>query len=144
MCGVAAGNLTGELWSPAIMKAPTATWLRAEGLALGLLCAWLYYDLRQPWWIFAVLFLAPDLSMLGYLRTPRIGAIAYNAVHSWALVVVLYFLSRWFWRESPFLLSLPFILGAHIGFDRALGYGLKLPTNFYDTDLGRIGKTARG
>jgi hypothetical protein len=29
---------------------------------------------------------------------------------------------------------------AHIGFDRALGYGLKYPTGFGDTHLGRIGR----
>ena len=29
---------------------------------------------------------------------------------------------------------------AHIAMDRALGYGLKLPTGFTDTHLGRIGK----
>jgi hypothetical protein len=33
------------------------------------------------------------------------------------------------------------ILGAHIGFDRALGFGLKLPTSFRDTHLGRIGRS---
>ena len=32
------------------------------------------------------------------------------------------------------------ILIAHVGFDRALGYGLKLPTSFRDTHLGRIGR----
>ena len=120
--------------------ASTSVYLRIEGLALGLLCVWLYYDLHQPWWIFAVLLLAPDLSMLGYLRGPRIGAMCYNVVHSWALAVVAFALVRYFWGDDPFLLSLPFILGAHIGIDRALGYGLKLSSGFHDTDLGRIGK----
>jgi hypothetical protein len=32
------------------------------------------------------------------------------------------------------------ILIAHVGMDRALGYGLKFPTSFQDTHLGRIGR----
>ena len=121
-------------------RAPTAIWLRVEGLALGVLCVWLYSFQGQPWWLFAVLFLAPDLSMLGYLAGPRMGAIAYNVVHSWALVAILALAGSYLWSGNSWLLPLAFILGAHIGFDRALGYGLKLPTSFHDTDLGRIGK----
>jgi hypothetical protein len=34
------------------------------------------------------------------------------------------------------------VLLAHVGMDRALGYGLKLPTDFRDTHLGRIGRSA--
>lgn len=113
--------------------------LRIEGLALGLACLWLYASFQQSWWLFAALILAPDLSMLGYLRGPRVGAVVYNAVHSWVTPVALFAL---FWAAggAPLALSLPCILGAHIGLDRALGYGLKLPTSFQDTHLGRIGK----
>ena len=32
------------------------------------------------------------------------------------------------------------VLIAHVGMDRAVGYGLKLPTSFQDTHLGRIGR----
>jgi hypothetical protein len=35
------------------------------------------------------------------------------------------------------------ILIAHVGMDRALGYGLKLPSAFQDTHLGRIGRKAQ-
>jgi hypothetical protein len=90
--------------------------------------------------MFALLIFAPDLSMLGYLAGPRVGAIAYNLVHTWAAPVVL-FVIGW-WGGLPILLPLAFILGAHIGFDRALGFGLKLPTSFRDTHLGRIGRGA--
>jgi hypothetical protein len=121
-------------------KAPTTMWLRVEGLALGLLCVWLYSFQQQPWWLFALLFLAPDLSMFGYLAGSRVGALAYNAVHSWALVAILALAGSYVWGGNSLLLPLALILGAHIGFDRALGYGLKLATGFHDTDLGRIGK----
>ena len=112
---------------------------RLEGLALALICLWVFKNFRESWWLFAALILAPDLSMLGYLAGPRIGAIVYNFVHSWALVVV-WFLAAWYLLGDNLSLSLPIILGAHIGFDRALGFGLKLPTDFRDTHLGRIGR----
>ena len=32
---------------------------------------------------------------------------------------------------------------AHTGMDRAVGYGLKYPTGFSDTHLGRIGRAGR-
>jgi hypothetical protein len=32
------------------------------------------------------------------------------------------------------------VLVAHVGMDRAVGYGLKLSTSFQDTHLGRIGR----
>jgi len=124
------------------MSSPSTTlYLRLEGIALGLICIWLYSFSGQPWWLFAVLFLAPDLSMLGYLGGPRVGAVAYNLVHSWAVAAALAVAGWHLWGDDSLLLSLALILGAHIGLDRALGYGLKLPTGFHDTDLGRIGKT---
>ena len=116
--------------------------LRLEGLALALLAVWLYHAFHQPWWIFAVLFFAPDLSMLGYLGGARVGAAIYNAAHSWVTVAALFFLVWYRFGESTFALSLPFILAAHIGVDRALGYGLKHASGFKETHLGRIGKAA--
>lgn len=118
--------------------------LRLEGLALGLLCLWLYKTAFIPidinrWWLFALLILAPDLSMLGYLAGPRIGSIAYNVMHTWVAPAVL-FVVGW-WGNVPLLLPLAFILGVHIGFDRALGLGLKYETGFKDTHL-NIGRTA--
>lgn len=113
--------------------------VRLEGLALGLACIALYAGLGRSWWLFAALILVPDISMLGYLRGPRVGAALYNLVHNW-VTVVLWFAAAWVLSGGSLSLSLPLILGAHIGFDRALGYGLKLPTGFRDTHLGRIGR----
>src|SRR4029078_2926044 len=98
------------------MRRPSTThYLRLEGLALGLVCIWLYSFQQQPWWLFALLFLAPDLSMLGYLAGPRVGAFAYNVVHSWALVAILALAGSYLWGGHSLLLPLAFILGAHIG-----------------------------
>jgi hypothetical protein len=127
--------------------------LRLEGLALGLICIWLYRSIHEPWWYFAVLVLTPDLAMLGYLGGPRLGAAIYNAIHTWVAPAVFFVIGWWgsamlrsfgLEGDTTFLLPLAFILGAHIGIDRALGFGLKLPSGFRDTHLGHIGREAPG
>jgi hypothetical protein len=83
---------------------------------------------------------APDLSFAGYLGGPKIGAWAYNAMHS--TIVPMALLTVGFGFAPPLLLSLALIWLAHIGFDRALGYGLKYSAGFGFTHLGRIGRGA--
>jgi hypothetical protein len=116
------------------------TLLRLEGLALLAGMALLYGVWGGSWWIFVVLFLAPDLSFAGYLGGPRWGAIVYNAAHSTLAPVAL--MVAGFGLAAPMVQSLATIWLAHIGFDRALGYGLKYPAGFGFTHLGRIGKDA--
>jgi hypothetical protein len=112
--------------------------LRAEGFFELLVLAALYAIVGESWWLFAALFLAPDLSFLFYLAGPRVGAAAYNAAHLVAGPAVLGLASLalgW-----PLGAALALIWAAHIQFDRALGYGLKYSTSFGDTHLGRIGR----
>lgn len=96
-----------------------------------------YAQFGAGWGWFALLFLLPDLSFLGYLRGPRVGALAYNAAHSYAGPLAL--LAAGVLGAMPALLALALVWCAHIGFDRALGYGLKYTSGFGDTHLGRIG-----
>ncbi len=116
--------------------------LRVEGLALLAGMTALYAVWDGSWWVYAALFFVPDLSFAAYLLGPRAGAIVYNAAHSYVLPVLLNVIG--FGVESPLLLSIAMIWLAHIGFDRALGYGLKYASGFGDTHLGRIGKDAAG
>ena len=97
------------------------------------------------WWIYVVLFLAPDLSFLGYLAGPKVGAVVYNAAHSYMAPMVLMVtgFSRDLPLNLPLTLSIAMIWLAHIGFDRALGYGLKYSAGFGFTHLGRIGRDAK-
>jgi hypothetical protein len=97
-----------------------------------------YIHLQGPWWLFALLFLVPDLSMLGYLAGPRIGATTYNTVHTSALPLVLIALGVVLGAQTAVLIGVVWYF--HIAWDRMLGYGLKLPTSFNDTHLGRIGR----
>jgi len=111
--------------------------LRLEGLTLFAGMVLLYAVWGGSWAVFALLFLAPDLSFLAYLADSRLGAIVYNAVHSYMAPVVL--LTAGFALEWPLLLSVAMIWLAHIGIDRALGYGLKYQAGFGFTHLGRMG-----
>jgi hypothetical protein len=113
------------------------TLLRLEGLTLLAGMTLLYALSGGSWWIYAILFLAPDLSFAGYLAGPRIGAIIYNAAHSYLAPIAL--MTAGFALASPLALSIGTIWLAHIGFDRALGYGLKYSAGFGFTHLGHIG-----
>ena len=116
--------------------------LRLEGLALFILATWAFAYTDTSWWLYAVLFFSPDLSFAGYLAGPRLGALAYNALHATLGPAVLVGLGLFL--ESSMLLGLAAIWAAHIGFDRMLGYGLKYSSGFNDTHLGRIGRQAAG
>ena len=107
--------------------------LHLEGAAVFILSLFAYHWNHGSWPVFALLFLVPDVSMLGYLANTRIGAITYNAVHTYIGPLALAGYSFAYLRQS--MLSLSFIWIAHIGFDRMLGYGLKYPTQFKDTHL---------
>jgi len=114
--------------------------LRLEGLTLFVGMTLLYAVWDGSWWVYAILFLAPDLSFAAYFGGPRLGAIVYNAAHSYMAPVAL--LTTGFALSSPLTLSIAMIWMAHIGIDRALGYGLKYFAGFGFTHLGRIGKDA--
>lgn len=110
---------------------------RLEGLAaLGVGVA-AYAWLGQSWLVFGLLFLVPDLFMLGYLRSARFGALSYNLGHTYVAPAVLACLG---FVIGPVAFGLAAIWVAHIGFDRVLGYGLKFEAGFGETHLGRVGK----
>ena len=114
--------------------------LRAEGAVLLIVAVILYARAGDSWWLFAILFIAPDLTFLGYLGGARIGAIAYNAAHT--LIGPLLLAGAGLSLPASILVSLALIWIAHIGFDRMLGYGLKYAAGFGFTQLGRIGRAS--
>ena len=121
-------------------------WQRIEALFVLIAALVLYFWIGAPWLTFVILILVPDLSMLGYLANPRVGAVIYNLFHTYigpallmGLGVILtdYDLDPYaFWDFAPIAI----IWTAHIAFDRVLGYGLKSPEGFKITHLGRIGR----
>jgi uncharacterized protein DUF4260 len=118
------------------------TLLRLEGVVLFAGMTMLYALWDGSWWVYAILFLAPDLSFAAYLVGPKAGAIIYNAAHSYLGPVALMTLGLA--MAAPLTLSIAMIWLAHIGIDRALGYGLKYQAGFVFTHLGKIGKGAVG
>ena len=113
-----------------------AALLRVEGVALLVLSVLLYRVNGGGWLMFGVLLLAPDLSMLGYLAGPQVGAAIYNTFHTYAMPAVIGALGMIF--ANPLMVAVALIWFAHIGMDRTLGYGLKYPSSFKDTHLERV------
>ena len=114
------------------------TLLKLEEFFLFGLALFLFSQLDYGWGWYALLFLTPDLSMVGYLANPRIGAWTYNLVHHKGLAVALYILGAVF--LIPWLMIAGTLLLGHSSFDRVCGYGLKYPDAFQNTHLGRIGR----
>ncbi|WP_397437164.1 DUF4260 domain-containing protein [Polaromonas sp. UC242_47] len=112
--------------------------LRLEGLAVVALALAAYAQFGAGWGFFAWLVLLPDLSFLAYLAGPRVGAISYNAAHSYVGALAL--LAWGVLGAMPVLLALGLVWCVHIGVDRALGYGLKYASGFGATHLGRLGR----
>jgi hypothetical protein len=112
--------------------------LRLEGLAVAAASAALYARTGASWWLFAALWLAPDLSMLGYFAGPCRGSRIYNAFHTYVLPAVLALCALLL--NARGLLPFALIWANHIGVDRLLGFGLKFGNGFQWTHLGRVGK----
>lgn len=110
--------------------------LHVEGGVVAVAAVALYFHMGSPWWLLVLLVLAPDLSMLGYLAGPAVGAIAYDVVHTYAGPVA--FGAIGVLADSDLAVQLALIWIAHIGVDRALGYGLKYRSGFADTHLQRV------
>jgi hypothetical protein len=140
-------SVTSAAASPAFVAHPAESdpavrWtLRAESIAAFVAGVAIYASAGGSLLFFIPLLLAPDLSMVGYLVNPRVGAATYNAVHGYAPGIILALLG--WWLPAALLLMAGGVLIAHIGMDRASGYGLKYPTAFGDTHLGPIGRRRR-
>lgn len=117
----------------------TVLWQRVEGgllFATGILLFWRADD-NFTWWQALMIFFTPDLSLLGYALGPKVGACCYNTLHLYASGAAL--LAAGLVWSIPDLAAIGALWLAHSGFDRMLGYGLKLPQGFTYTHLGIIG-----
>ena len=130
-----ASDIRYESSTPAPLPPAVRYILRIEGLAIAAVSAVLYARTGASWWLFAALWLTPDLSMLGYLASPCRGARIYNAFHTYTVPITLGLLS-WL-LDAKALVPFALIWVNHIGVDRLLGYGLKYSTGFSWTHLGQ-------
>jgi hypothetical protein len=110
--------------------------LRVEGVALLVAALTLYFHNGNGWVLLLALILVPDLAFAGYAFGPRIGAAAYNALHTTALPLALGVVGVLTGQDTAIAVALIWL--AHIGGDRMLGYGLKYPSAFKDTHLQRV------
>ncbi|RKN47612.1 DUF4260 domain-containing protein [Micromonospora endolithica] len=124
---------------------PVAT-QRIESVVVAALTVVVTIAAGYPWWSLLALFLVFDLSMLGYLHGPRLGALCYNLAHSYALPAALGAVAvtaAAFGDQITWLGVLAIAWAFHVAVDRALGYGLKTTEGFEHTHLGPIGKARR-
>jgi hypothetical protein len=122
-----------------VVVPPVRAILRLEALLLFAALIAAYWLLRGNWVVFVVLLLSPDLAMLPYLRSARIGAWSYNAFHTLVGPIVLGACSVFVHALAPFAV----IWAAHIAMDRACGFGLKYDDGFDHTHLGMVGKSGK-
>ena len=111
--------------------------LRVEGLAVLAAACFFYARADYSWGLFALLFLVPDVSMVGYLVNKQLGSIFYNLAHNYILPAALLVYGEYISSETFVFCALIWI--AHVGFDRLLGYGLKYKTAFKYTHLSTPG-----
>src|SRR6266550_9629455 len=102
--------------------------LHGEGIAFFLLALFFYNQLHGNWLVFILLLFTPDISMIGYLKNKKLGAILYNFIHNYVLALLIVVIGALV-LKNIFVVQVGIILFAHVGLDRLLGYGLKYPTN---------------
>jgi hypothetical protein len=115
--------------------------LRLDGLAVLVASVAAFAFVGGNWWLFSLLILAPDLAFLTIPLGTATMAKVYDVVHSYALPFILGAIGLG--SGIGWMLPVALIWAAHIGADRALGYGLKYPEAIETTHLGLIGRTRK-
>lgn len=110
--------------------------LHIEGVFMFISSTFIYFQVDGSFWLYIILFLIPDIGMLGYFtKSKKIGSYTYNLFHTYSIPIILggcgFFISH-----IAMLISMIWL--AHIGIDRAFGYGLKYETGFKDTHLQKL------
>ena len=112
--------------------------LKLEELAMFLVALHFVFISYSPWWVYLLLFIGPDIGMIGYAFNTRIGAFTYNIFHHKGLAIAIAFIGHFLLHSDPVMLA-GIILFGHASMDRIFGYGLKYPDHFKHTHLGWIG-----
>ena len=113
--------------------------IRLEELAMLGISIYALYYFKVEWWYYLLLFLGPDISMLGYLVGNKVGAVTYNLFHYKGVAILIFLVGLY--TQARLLQVIGIILFGHSAMDRVLGYGLKYYKGFQHTHLGYIGKT---
>lgn len=97
--------------------------LRIENFLIFFTGLALFHNFSDNWLLFVLVFLIPDVSMVGYLVNKKLGAITYNLIHNYALCLFLIFFGLVF-QELNLMIAASVLL-SHVGIDRVFGFGLK-------------------
>lgn len=112
--------------------------IKLEELVMLALSIFALNYLQVSWWYYLILFVGPDISMLGYVFGNKIGAACYNIFHHKGIALIVLLLGIIY--TDLFLQVTGIILFGHSSMDRMFGYGLKYSKGFTFTHLGAIGK----
>ncbi len=132
-----ASAAVGEQRLDGVVTGRPRVFLRVEGAVLLAASLFGYAATERPWWLVPAVLLLPDIFMAGYARSTAFGALTYNLAHAYPLPALLGGIGLW--NGSLLVQALALVWFAHIGMDRALGYGLKHDDGFVHTHLGMIG-----
>lgn len=116
--------------------------LLLEEAAMFIACIYLLSVHEVPWWVYLILVLGPDIGMLGYIISGKVGAITYNLFHHKGIAIAIYGAGIYF--QNDFMQIAGILLFGHSSMDRVFGYGLKYFTGFKHTHLGNVGKQGMG
>lgn len=111
--------------------------LRIESAVIFVFATLIYFFAALgPWWLYVALIFAPDIFMLGYIINPKFGSFTYNLFHIyfWSLALIIVGL----FTDNLWLIWSGFVWMAHIGIDRAIGYGLKYEDGFKITHMQKL------
>src|SRR2546423_13504118 len=112
--------------------------LKLEEAAMFGFCIYALSLFHADWWVYLLILLGPDISMLGYLLNNTIGAVSYNLFHHKGIAIGVFAVG--FILKDEWMQITGIILFGHSSMDRMFGYGLKLDQGFKYTHLGMIGK----
>lgn len=113
------------------------TLIKLEELAQFALGIFLFSQLPYQWWLFPALLFAPDIGMLSYVFSNKLGAFTYNLFHHKGIGIAFIILGMLYFGNVFTLIGV--ILFSHSAMDRIIGYGLKYSDSFHHTHLGMIG-----
>ncbi|MEM7297445.1 MAG: DUF4260 domain-containing protein, partial [Bacteroidota bacterium] len=110
--------------------------IKVEELAMFLVSIFFFAQLDYAWWVYVALILAPDIGMVGYAASTKIGAMTYNLFHHKGIAIAIWVAG--IYAGSSDLQLAGIILFGHSSMDRLLGYGLKFSDSFKHTHLGNL------
>jgi Domain of unknown function (DUF4260) len=93
-----------------------------------------FLPFQFSWWLWTILFLSPDIAILGYAVSKKAGGILYNIFHHKGVAIAIAIIG--FLLKDNTLMLAGTLIFAHASFDRIWGYGLKYMDDFKHTHLG--------